>query len=222
MTQQINLFNPALLKKRDLLTARNVVAAWAVVLAGLATLALLVAYRADQLAHEALDIETQLKEEQAQHAALAKQLAELKPDARLAAELAQVEQFLAARREIVSVLQGGTIGRTEGFSDYMRAFARQSMSGLWLTGFNISAGGNDMEIRGRTLNAELVPGYIRRLNGEKALSGRSFASLDMKGVAEGVKPEAAAKAADPAKGRPLPPFIEFSLASAEAARERKP
>lgn len=226
MTQQINLFNPALRKRRDLLTAGNAAAGCAIVLVLLVSFVIFAAQRADQLAGEARDIEARLKNDQAQFAALSKQLAELKPDARIAADLAQAEQMLAARKEIIGTLQSGAIGRTEGFSEYMRAFARQSVNGLWLTGFTISAGGSEMEIRGRTLSPEFVPAYIRRLNSEKALNGRSFAALDMRTPVEDpatrqAVPDAAARvAADPAK--PASRFIEFSLMSNEPAAERKP
>jgi hypothetical protein len=74
-----------------------------------------------------------------------------------------------------------------------------------------------MEIRGRTVSPESVPAYIRRLNGEKALNGRSFAALDMSSPAGD---PAAKAAADPAK--PAPRFIEFSLMSTGHAAERKP
>lgn len=226
MTQQINLFNPVLRTKRDLLTARNAAVACAIVLVALASFVIFAAQRADQLASEARDIEARLKNDQSQFAALSKQLAELKPDARLAKDLAQAEQMLAVRKEIIGTLQSGAIGKTEGFSECMRAFARQSVNGLWLTGFTISAGGSEMEIRGRTVSPESVPAYIRRLNGEKALNGRSFAALDMSSpagdpAARPTVPDAAARAAaDPAK--PAPRFIEFSLMSTEHAAERKP
>lgn len=225
MTQQINLFNPALKIKRNRLTARNLTVAAGVVLIALMAFVLLAGLQNDQLQTEARDLEAKLKNDQAQLAALTKQLAEQKPDARLAADLAQAEQALAGRKEIIATLQSGAIGRTEGFSEHMRAFARQTVNGLWLTGFSISSGGNEMEIRGRTQNAELVPAYIRRLNGEKALNGRSFAALDMRGVVEEpvVRPAAdpaARSAAEPVK--PAVRYIEFNLMSAEPVGERKP
>lgn len=225
MTQQINLVNPALRKKREWVTARNIVMACAMAVAVLLLLLVLIERQADQLMNEARAAEDALQSEQARLAAFKQQLAALQPDARLAQELAQAEQMLAQRKEIVATLKGGAIGKTEGFSEYMRAFARQSVNGLWLTGFSISAGGNELEINGRTLSPESVPSYIRRLNGEKVVSGRSFAALDMRSVAEDptAKPAADAGAkpnAEPAKQAAR--FIEFSLMSSEPAAERKP
>lgn len=222
MSQQINLFNPALRQQRARLNSGNLGLAVAGVLVLLVAFTVFSGWRADRLNAEAQALDAQLKGEQARLASLSRQVAEQKPDAKIAGELAQAEGLLAARKEVVSVLESGVIGKTEGYSENMRAFARQSVAGLWLTGFAISGGGNDMEIHGRTLSAESVPAYIRRLNAEKVFSGRSFAALNMKRVVE----EAAAKpVSDPAPKvavPPLPPpYIEFSLSSAESA-EHKP
>ncbi len=222
MSQQINLFNPALRKQRDHISAHNLGLAVAGVLALLVALTVFSGWRADQRHAEAQALDKQLKTEQARLAALAQQVAELKPDARIAAELAKAESLLAARKEVIAVLQNGVIGKTEGYSENMRALARQSVTGLWLTGFAISGGGNETEIHGRTLSADLVPAYIRRLNAEKVFNGRGFAALDMKRVVE----EAPAKLASEATPNAVlpaapPPYIEFSLTSAEPA-ERKP
>ena len=60
----------------------------------------------------------------------------------------------------MAALKGGAFGNQQGFAEYLRAFSRQSVNGLWLTGFTI-AGSGELEIRGRVLEpgsrAELYP-----------------------------------------------------------------
>jgi len=226
VTQQVNLVNPALRKKRDFLMANNVGLVVASLLVILLASFAYASVRADQLTEEARKIETQLNLEQAKLVEFSKQLAEQKPDAHLAADLANTQKLLASRKDVMTVLQSGVIGKTEGFSEYMRAFARQSINGLWLTSFLISSAENEMEMHGRTLSAELVPAYIGRLNSEKSFNGRSFAMLEMNSVAEpapkptaGVASGAAASASsDAAKTneKKLLPYIEFSLRSIES------
>ena len=80
---------------------------------------------------------------------------------------------------LIKMLTSGSIGNTTGYSEYMRAFARQSMHGLWLTGFDISGNNLQMSIRGGLLNPELLPNFIKRLNQEKIMRGKEFASLQM-------------------------------------------
>ncbi|MGH8711716.1 MAG: MSHA biogenesis protein MshI, partial [Burkholderiales bacterium] len=98
--------------------------------------------------------------------------------AQLQAEIKKAEAQLKARQEMVETLKhGGAIGSTEGYSEYMRAFARQSVNGLWLTGFEIIGAGGEMAIVGRTVRPELVPVYVQRLSREPVMKGRQFASL---------------------------------------------
>ena len=88
-----------------------------------------------------------------------------------------MESQLKSRREITDALKSGAVGNTSGFSEYMRAFSRQNVSGLWLTGFDIALAGNELAIQGRTLSADLVAVYLRQLNQERALQGRQFAAM---------------------------------------------
>ena len=54
----------------------------------------------------------------------------------------------------------------------MSAFARQSINGLWITGLVLD--NQQVALRGRALNPDLIPAYVTRLNKEPALQGRSF------------------------------------------------
>ena len=103
-----------------------------------------------------------------------------------------------------------------------------SVSGLWLTGFAVSAGGGDMSLRGRALDKSLLPDYVRRLNAEKAFAGKSFAGLRMEAKQEsavpagGVKTTAVSREPTSAPARPaVSSWIEFQLAATAAAEEAK-
>ena len=106
--------------------------------------------------------------------------------------------------EVIAVLKSGSLGDTKGVSQYFRAFARQTLDGLWLTGFSILGAGKDIIIEGRTLRAELVPGYIGNLRREDVLRGHGFGSLSVQ------KPLETASNAEPHKRAA---FLEFRLTS---------
>ena len=61
----------------------------------------------------------------------------------------------------------------------MLAFARQAPNGLWLTGFNITEGGNEVALQGRSVKPELVPLYVSQLKRENIMQGKSFSALQM-------------------------------------------
>lgn len=94
-------------------------------------------------------------------------------------ELKNTEAELSAQREIINALKSGVIGNTKGYSKYMQAFARQVVSGLWLTGFSIEGDARQMSLSGGVLRPDLLPGYILRLNKEQVMRGKTFTSLHM-------------------------------------------
>jgi hypothetical protein len=225
MTQYINLYDPALRRESPIVSSGQLAVALAVVAVVSAAWATLLGGQVRAMAQEADSLEAQLVAQRAQLAEVGKALAERKPDVALAAELAAAEATLAVRREVIGVLEGGGIGNKTGFSEYLRAFSRQTMQGLWLTGFEISGGGTEMAIHGRTLEAALLPRYIRRLNDEAAFRGRSFAALMMeaaKNEPSPPNPKAVTEASKDAKdgaadaAKPALRYIAFNLASAKA------
>lgn len=201
--QQVNLYNPLFEKKRELLSLPGLVLAWsgAFVLVAAATVAM--GMRTTSLEASIAQASTERTAAQAQMAQLAAQLASRRLSPALETELRDLEANLASRKEAIRVLGEGAIGDTKGFSEHLKAFARQSFDGLWLTGLSVSNAGRDIVLQGRTLSPDSVPSYVQRLNRELVMRGRSFAELEMH------RPEtnAAAKAA------PVPAYIEFRLAT---------
>lgn len=217
MSQNINLFNPAFRKQRQLLTLATVAQVLGVTLAALFGYHYFLQQQAGGLAAELQVAEGLLKSQRGYVEKLKGRAAAPKTDARLDADVARYEGELKLARESMEALKGGAFGNQQGFAEYLRAFSRQSVNGLWLTGFTI-AGSGELEIHGRTLSPDLVPNYIQRLNREKVLAGRSFARLEMSRPA----PEAAAgKDKDAKKAPRLPRFLEFSLATTDASRMEK-
>lgn len=179
MSAQINLYHPRFLKQRDLLTLGNLALATVAVYAVLAVVGAWAWQTAGARMDVATVVESQLNAAKQQVEAATKAAAIRKPNSQLIVELETTEAVLRHRREIANLLENGAVGSKGGFSEYLRGFARQVPEGLWLTGFTIGAGGNDMEIRGSTLNPAALPDYIRRLGAEKAFQGRNFAALTM-------------------------------------------
>lgn len=218
MSQQINLLNPAFHKTFDWLAAKPLAIAVGVMLAMIGAVGAWATYQAETRERAANQSAQTLNTAQEKLLAITKAISESKPNAQLANELASARALLKSREEVMRVLEGGAIGSTIGFAEFLRGFARQAPNGLWLTGFTLGAGGNEMEIRGRMLNPALLPEYIRRLKTEKVFQGRSFASLNILRPEEGKEQKIVATplAANAKQGAPgaapaLPPFVDFVL-----------
>jgi len=215
VSQQINLYNPAFERKRDLLSLPGVVAASSVALGVVVVAMFAILVRSGNLEHNLLQASAERDAAQSEMTRLAGQLATRTPNPGLAAEVARLERDLAGRQQVMSTLQAGVIGDTHGFSAHLTAFARQSFSGLWLTGLKVAGAGQDVVLEGRAIRPELVPDYLQRLNGEEVMRGHAFAELEMH------RPESQDK-----NLRTEAKYIEFRLSTlpldtAVAARGRK-
>lgn len=215
MSQNINLLGPAFRKQRRVLTLAAVVQCFGITLAAMLAYHIMLQHQASGLAAELRTAEGLLGSQRSYVETLKGRPA-AKPDARLEAEVGRLEGELKTAREAMETLQGGALGNQQGFAEYLRAFSRQSLNGLWLTGFSI-AGNGEIEIRGRVLSPDLVPSYIQRLNREQVLAGRSFARLEMSRP----KPEAAPPAKDKPAAAPaaLPRYLDFSLATMDSTEK---
>lgn len=208
MSQQINLYNPLLLRKQKLFSLQTMLEALGLILLG-ALLFYAYAWYSVRVTKNQVDKTTSM------YASALTQLDSLReksgqrtPSKLLQEEVARLEAQVKTRQNVVGVLVRGEVGNKEGFSEYFRALSRQTPDGLWLTGFEVSGSG-EVALSGRALNPELVPVFISQLNREAVLAGKHFDTLEI-GI-----PHAAAPASD----KPFL-YIEFSLHNAAAGTPR--
>lgn len=174
--QQINLLNPDLRPRRQRLNLGAVTLALLLATLGLAATAALTSRdlaRVQQQVRDAEALQQTLQTRLDQLHALAKRT----PDPRLVDELNRTQDRLTATQEVMAALDSGVAGDSAGFSVTLAGLARQALNGVWLTG--VVAAGPSLDIRGRLVNAELMPEYLRRLKGESAFAGRRFGDFTL-------------------------------------------
>ncbi|HWI12669.1 MAG TPA: hypothetical protein VNT02_00365 [Burkholderiales bacterium] len=206
MSGQINLLNPALRQRRDVVSLRNLAALAGVLVVAMAAVQAYVSHDLTRRRAELASVQ-EARNARATRMAVLQQAARQGAPSELGAEIRRLEAELRAQREGLSALQSGAAGSRQGYADYLRALSRGALSGLWLTGFTI-AGSGEITLRGRLSRADLLPEYIQRLSTQPILSGRSFSTLDV--AQPGARRDADAKA--PSLQRD---YLEFTLASAE-------
>jgi hypothetical protein len=179
MSQQINLLNPALIKQKDFLNTNNI----AITLGLLSALMLgyygyaqkqlsLLTMQRSQVAEELSAVQAQLKQTALLHTPheLNKALLD---------QITQLEQKETMQQRILQTVNQSAATPEKGYAALMRAFAKQSLDGLWLTSFSFDSNTEKLNISGRTLQADLVPEYISHLGNEPALKGKLFSALNM-------------------------------------------
>ncbi len=210
MSQQINLFNPAFQKLRQVFTATTMLRALALLALGALVLMMVAQRRVAALEREAAYGATVLAQKKARLASVLVEFAPRKKSPELDARIAEAEADLASLQEVSNVIQRGDLGNTAGYAQYFKALARQSTGDLWLTGVSIVGAGQRIGLTGRALEANVVPAYINRLTREPVMQGKSFASLN---ISQAELPGDAAEG----KAAQLAPYIDFSLQAAPPA-----
>jgi hypothetical protein len=215
VSQQINLFNPIFLKQKKIFAALPMAEALGVIVVGVALLTWYANRSVAELERSAAAGKTLLADREKRLTLASAQFAPRQKSAALTTELAQAEVELKALHDVQSVLQGGALGNTAGYAEYFRAFSRQNVSGLWLTGVTIVGAGNDIGVQGRAMQPTMIPNYIARLTSEKVMHGKTFASLDIS------RPDAVAAPVVAAAPAALPVAPELAqLAGMSASRTK--
>jgi Tfp pilus assembly protein PilN len=205
VSQQINLFSPIFLTQKKYFSAHTMAQGLGLIVLGSLAFFAYAFWQTAGMTKQATETARHVTMEQARLERVRANYAPRGKSQLLQQEIGRLETQMGARAQVLELLKGGEFGRTAGFSEYLRAFARQTVDGLWLTGFSIK--GNEMTISGRALQPELVPTYLQRLQREPTMQGKSFANLEM-----------ATPKTEPAnKGAPVTPprYVEFTLQSNE-------
>lgn len=179
MSQQINLLNASLIKQKDFLNPNTIVITLGILLVfmlgyfGYAQkqLSVLTVQRS-QAAQELLATQAALQQATLLHTPHTMNKA-------LVDQVTQLEQKEAMQQHILQTVNQSSATPEKGYAALMRAFAKQSLDGLWLTSFSIDSTSEQLNISGRTLQGDLVPEYIARLSNEPALRGKLFSALNM-------------------------------------------
>lgn len=184
MSQQINLLNPALIRPRDWLSLRNVLVMYA------AALALMLWYYSS-MQSEAEALNMQRTAAVTQFEGVQKSLVEASNDKShmhtmqaLEQELQHLMQQKNAQGKLLDTFKHVQGDGGHHLLDYMTGFARQSMTGVWITDFKVNAFEQNMSLTGRALQAERVPVYLEQLGQQAVFKGQLFSGLTLKAMSQ--------------------------------------
>lgn len=177
MSQQINLFNPALIRPRDWLTLKNVMLIYVVAIA-----AMYGWYNQSQKELTELTAEQQAAQSALEAARM--ELSVVKSRASPTTNSKDDEQALKALTEtrdmqskMLATLKFVQNEGDQHVLDYMQGFAEQTLKGVWLTGFKLNNFEQQLSILGQSLSPELVPAYVEKLGRHPVFHGRLFSGL---------------------------------------------
>lgn len=200
MSQQINLYNPAFVQRQQHFSLRAMLQGLGLVLLGAGCVYGYAYYQVWQLEIQVVESTRRFNLEQLRLGSLAAEFSPERSNQLLQEEVQRLDRQVSEQADLVEVLKSGALGNSAGYSEYMRAFSRQVVPGLWLTGFDVGGDGAQLTLYGAVTHPDLLPEYIQRLRRESVMQGKNFAALQMQ----------QAKADKPGT---VPRYVEFVLRS---------
>jgi hypothetical protein len=176
VTQQVNLYRDDVILRAPKLDARALLQ-----LLGALVGALLLATAAlgiwDRLqAHSLASLRADAAAGERSVAELEARYAVLSDSAALDAQVARLESDLRAREHLIELIRASSANRT-GFSPQLEGLALGRVDGMWLDSFGFAHGGRTLELAGRSLRADLVPGFVLELGKQAPFAGTEFDAL---------------------------------------------
>jgi MSHA biogenesis protein MshI len=104
--------------------------------------------------------------------------------AALDAQIAKLEAELKLREQLIALI-GASSSNRSGFSPQLESLAHGRIDGLWLESFHFREGGRAVDLSGRTLQPELVPGFVLELGKQAPFENAEFESLLLERPQEG-------------------------------------
>lgn len=194
MSQQINLYSPIFRKQTKVFSATTMLQGLGLIVLVVAVFYYYMSAQSSLLELRAAESGRQLKSELERLKVYGASDSPAERVKALAERKKALEDTLASQGQALQALKEGSFGRNEGYSGMLRALARVSVEGVWLTRVEFSEGSGELSLAGRALRADLVPAYLARLRAEPSLRKQEFARLEVT--------------------RATPTFVEFTLSGA--------
>ena len=210
MSQQVNLYHPIFRKQEKKFSAQTMLQAGGLIMAGIVLMYVYAWVQIGYLRVQAGQVGDQYAQEVKRLQAASSQLAARKTDPQLEQDAQRLEARIAAVQHIREIAKHDYFAGIDGYSKYFIAFSRQRLSGLWLTGFNITGAGEQLVLEGRTEIPELVPEYLQKLSAEKLLAGTTFEIFQM------ARPQGVGVQNPNDKG--MAPYVDFVIKTSESGK----
>ncbi|HEX2586566.1 MAG TPA: hypothetical protein VHL14_15690 [Steroidobacteraceae bacterium] len=170
MQQQVNLYQPVIVKGSSLVTSRTVSMALGAVLVLLLGIYIYGIYAVSRLSQHVTEARSQ-QEKQTALLTLNAVNAKSTNLVDLQTQVRKLNATLSDHRRALQLLRVGVAGGDSGFSERLIALANQHIDGLWLERIVLGSTNGVESLGGGTNDADLIPRYIASLSTEPALRG---------------------------------------------------
>ncbi len=180
LKQHVNLYQPVFRKQQVQFSMAGLMQVMLVMLIVLGGISFYSAWQVSELQSAQTRRSDMVVQLEQQVAELSESIVTPRINKMLEAELNALQDNRTDGFKLLNTLRTQRSGSKEGFSAFFEGLARQVREGVWLTSIQISAGGEDLVLNGKTLEPALVPQLLQRLRAETAFDGQTFQVMKLK------------------------------------------
>lgn len=180
MKQQVNLYQPVLVIKKQYLTLTRLLWSWLVIVVMLLAIAAVFQQQHQQL-NAGLTEQRQALDRQLQEAGLFQQaLQQRQPSQTLQQQYQQLQSSVEQKRQLLSYLAGQQHQASQFYSPVLQHLQQIDSEPIWLTTFSLRQQYSSFE--GITLQPEAVPLWLEKLRALGYFSGQKFGVIELQQV----------------------------------------
>jgi hypothetical protein len=141
-------------------------------------------WQANALQNQADNLRQQQQNLATQVTQLEKQYPERKPSVLLQEKIKRTEQSVLGQRQALDYFSKQDPERNVSILASLEGLARYPQKGIWLRQVSLLNAGQEIQIAGSALKAELVPEYLQLLGVKNIFGGQVFSRLKLKRLKE--------------------------------------
>lgn len=184
MKKRINLYLPELRPKRQTLTLKNMVLAWAGVVVLLFVAEVVMQIVLQQSRQQQQQLQQQMVALDTQTKALTASLQQRHPTSYLEQELKLRREELLSKQQLQFHLHEIGTQQNQGFSAWLYDLAQARAPGIALQSFDIE--NDQLRLQGEAASNDTLPAWLSRFKEHPKLRDRTFLTLQMQRQASGV------------------------------------
>lgn len=214
MSQQVNLFNPSLVKAKDWFSVSAVAIIYLVTACTMYLFYVFSNQDVEAVQAQRTQVLAAFQDSQKKLNALSgpkQTVVNSKEDEVLVSYL---QQKIDSQAKIIDIFKSAQSGDQAHVADYLRGLAHLSTANVWITGMKLEPFKQHVTLQGRAMSAELVPLYIQQLGQEPVFSGKLFGSLKLKEIEQAIQSSQPVAPMPAISSNGVPAAITIPVASA--------
>jgi len=184
MRQQIDLYQDVLIDKPEPFQTRQVCMILGAVVICLILVGIYSYWQTNSIQTQVADLRQKQQLLSEQIVVLAKQYPERKPSILLQEKIKRVELELQGQRKAIDYFSKQDQGSNRVILASLEGLARNPQPGIWLRQIRLLNQGQEVQLAGSALKAELVPEYLHLLGVKNIFGGQVFAQLKLNRLKE--------------------------------------